>query len=72
VALDQAVQAAADNGMWPSGATHLIEILGQRFDAVWPALRGDSPAQHEPIMATLIPIARPVTAKARLYSLPTR
>ncbi|CAM9934087.1 unnamed protein product, partial [Sphacelaria rigidula] len=65
VALDHAVQAAADKGMSASGVDKLREVVGRRVNAFRRALRGDPPARVEPLKVRFKPGARAVKASPR-------
>ena len=68
VALDRAVQAAADNGMSETGVSKLREVVGRHENAFRRALRGDPPARVEPLRVRFKPGARAVKASPRVYS----
>ncbi|CAN0055365.1 unnamed protein product, partial [Sphacelaria rigidula] len=68
VALEEAVLAAAKNGMSESGVGKLRELVNRRANAFRRALRGNPPARVEPLTVTFKPGAAVVKARPRAYS----
>ena len=68
VALEQAVEVAASNGLDDTQVAQLKQVvLERRWNAFRRALRGDPPAKVEPMRVVLKPNAQPVKARPRGY-----
>ncbi|CAM9653340.1 unnamed protein product, partial [Scytosiphon promiscuus] len=52
-------------GLSADGACRLRDIVGRRMNALWRALRGDSPARVEPMSVELKPQEKAFKAKPR-------
>ncbi|CAM9664430.1 unnamed protein product, partial [Sphacelaria rigidula] len=67
VILAESVTDAGATGLSVSKAERLRGIMHCRVNALWPALRGDSPARVEPERVQLNPVASATETKPRRY-----